>query len=103
MSSRDELDVGMFVVSADRRELGQVVGFDAESFIVEKGKFVMRSLLVPYKDVDSVVGGRVLLNRRRDDYVVAEEAEPLATDDERDAVARGELAPEELRQNIHKP
>ncbi len=102
MKSRDELSEGMFVVSADRHELGRIVRFEDMSFIVEKGDLVPRTLLVPYKDVDGVAGMRVLLTRRRADYVRAEAAEPSATADETDAVARGELALEELRGPAHK-
>jgi hypothetical protein len=102
MRSRDDLSEGMFVVTADRHELGRVVRFDAMSFLVEKGSVVPRALRVPYEDVDSVVGMRVLLTRRRGDYVRAEEREPSATADELDAADRGELAPEELSGATHK-
>jgi hypothetical protein len=87
----------MFVLSADGVELGRIARFDDESFIVEKGTLTPRTLLVPYEDVDTIVGGRVSLNHRRAAYVGADPTEPAASKDETDAVARGELSSDELR------
>jgi len=102
MEHRIEVYKGMSVVSADRQELGRIIRFDDMGFVVEKGHVFPRDLEVRYDDVASVAGSRVVLTRRRHDYVEAGNGEPIVTEDELAEVARGELAPEQIEKTTQK-
>jgi len=102
MNSQPQVREGMLVVSADRQELGRVVRFDEVGFVVEKGRAIPRDLEVRNEDVASIVGGRVLLARRRHDLVEAANGEPMVTEDELAEAARGEITPEQMERTRGK-
>ena len=69
MVPRGDVHAGMKVRSSDRKRLGRVLICDDETFVIEKKLLSRVDYIASYDDVAAVIGGEVLLSRRRRDLV----------------------------------
>jgi sporulation protein YlmC with PRC-barrel domain len=63
MEQRTNIQRGMAVMSSDGVQVGRVVDVAMDALIVEKGRFFLQDLRVPFEDIATCLGDEIVLKR----------------------------------------